>query len=85
MIIATIAHQEYQLASMADAEALLNIMNKATPICEQYTTGIPAAYIEDQRQRSSISIEITNKPLVTQAQYEEMVEKGTKTALKEVA
>lgn len=81
MIIATIAHQEYQLASMADAEALLNIMNKATPVCEQYTADIPAAYVEDQRQRS-ISIEITNKPLVTQAQYEEMVANGTKTALK---
>lgn len=39
MIVATIGHQDYEIASMADAEALLNIITRAIPITAEYIPG----------------------------------------------
>lgn len=85
MIIATIGHQEYELASMADAEALLNIIHRATPVSETYMTGAPNHYHKDHGRRSC-SVEITNKQLVSDDEHDAlMAEVAKKAALKEVA
>lgn len=65
MIIATIGHQDYQLKTIDQAEALLNILGLCTPIDRNYNIG---AYVEDTTSRmlgTSVEIKIVHqeKPL----------------------
>ena len=69
MIVATIGLNDYELASMADAEALLNILARATPLDSQYTPDAGSYWIEHDHARS-INIEITAKKTVSREQHE---------------
>lgn len=85
MIIATIGHQEYELASMADAEAILNIFNRANPVDRTFRPDRDSYYVAD-KNHTSITIEINSRQLVTQEQHEAFVaEDKAKKTLKEVA
>lgn len=85
MIIASIGHQEYELANLADADAILKILDRAKPIDSKYTPAAGSYYIADNNCRS-ISIEITSKQIVTQEQHKAfMAEAATKAALKDAA
>lgn len=85
MIIATIGHQEYELASMADAEAILLILDRAKPVDSKYTPNAGSYYVADDNCRSII-IEINNKKIVSEEQHKKLkAEDDAKAALKEVA
>jgi len=80
MIVATIGHQDYILENFADAEALMNIINRARAVDSHYT---PAAgsYWTDTISARSLTIEMTNRRFFTRDEHEliqaEMREKAS--------
>lgn len=69
MIIATIGHQDYELASIADAETLLKILDRATAVRSEYNGNAERYYREDHS--ASIQIEISSRKLVSLEQHNE--------------
>ena len=69
MIIANIGHQDYELATIADAEELLKIFERAKAVRREYGAGVDHYYREDHSV--SMSIEISGSKLVTIEQHNE--------------
>ena len=85
MIVATIGHQDYKLASMADAEALLNIITRAIPITAEYIHGKNGRHWREEPGERTIAVEITNRPLLTSEQFDSLVAEASQSRLKEAA
>lgn len=80
MIIAQIAGRKFVLESLKDAEALMNILDRSTPVESAYdTTTYVELYYESSREK--ISITIDNAKIVSQ---EEAIERSTKKKLQAV-
>lgn len=84
MIIATIGHHDYELASMADAEALLNIITRAIPITSEYIPGNGRNWREEPGERT-VAVEITNRPLLSREQFDALLAESSQPKLKEAA
>lgn len=85
MIVATIGHQDYEIASMADAEALLNIITRAITITAQYIPGKSGRHWLEEPGERTVAVEITNRPLLTSEQFDSMVAEASQSRLKEAA
>lgn len=85
MIVATIGHQDYELASMADAEALLNIITRAIPITAEYIPGKNGRHWREEPGERTVAVEITNRPLLSREQFDALVAEASQPKLKEAA
>lgn len=85
MIVATIGHQDYEIASMADAEALLNIITRAIPITAEYIPGRSGRQWLEEPGERTVAVEITNRPLLTREQFDSMVAEASQSRLDEAA
>lgn len=80
MIVANIANRKFALESLKDAEALMNILERSTPVESTYdATTYADLYYESSRDK--ISITIDNAKIVSQ---EEAIERSTKKKLQAV-
>lgn len=68
MIIATIGHQDYELANMADAEALLNIMSRALPVSSQYIAKAGGRFWTEDTGDRYLRVEIVSSTRISEEQ-----------------
>lgn len=68
MILATINGQSFSLESIQDAEQLLKIFNKATPLDDSYDTEFKGYLYPDHS--CDVRIEISSKELVTMEEHQ---------------
>ncbi len=80
MIIATTGRQKFVVASMADAESLLKILERATPVDDEYSTEYRTYYHPDIQ--IDIGIEITHRELVSVEEHAARVAKRREAAAK---
>lgn len=72
MIVANISNDRFVLASLDDAEALLRILTRATPVVDRYEIGAGKTHYVEQAQ-GSLGLSINAGRIITNDEYKKML------------
>jgi hypothetical protein len=86
MIIVSIANQKYALASLQDAEALMLILDRATPVEDHYRGDYQNSYLVEDPSPYELTIAIKRTELVSADEHASIqAEKAARRAETNVA